>query len=355
MSEATLKAKAELEAATARLAGLVTERHFSEHADLDERYGPAGRSKCRQDTVYHLRHLVEALAAGEPALFQQYVGWAKVMLEGRGVPSADLLGSLAVLSEVLAKELDESTARAVAPFMQGAMQCLPGLPAVLPSLLDGSNPTAELSRRYLDALLRRDRRAAVAMILDAADGGMSIRDIYLGVFERVQREVGRLWQVNEITVAEEHFCTAATQLVMSQLHPRIIGTAAGDRRVVVTCVGGDLHEIGARMVADFFELAGWDSCYLGANTPTDSVIGAVVDHEADVLAVSATMTFHVQEVAEVVRALRAEPSCAEVKVLVGGCPFHVDAELWRKVGADGTAPDAEAATLVAQRLVASVS
>ena len=105
--------------------------------------------------------------------------------------------------------------------------------------------------------------------MDAIQHGTSVHDIYLHVFQRSQYEVGRLWQTNQISVGQEHLCTAATQLIMSQLYPLIFGTERKNRRIVAACVGGDLHEIGIRMVADFFEMDGWDTFYLGADVPTD--------------------------------------------------------------------------------------
>ena len=63
-------------------------------------------------------------------------------------------------------------------------------------------------------------------------------------------------------MAQEHYCTAATQLIMSQLYPYIFTTGKNGRVLVGTCVSGDLHEIGVRMVSDFFEMEGWDTFYL---------------------------------------------------------------------------------------------
>jgi methanogenic corrinoid protein MtbC1 len=63
-------------------------------------------------------------------------------------------------------------------------------------------------------------------------------------------------------VAQEHYCTAATQLIMSQLSPRLFGRDRIGRRLVVTCVGDELYELGMHMVADFFEMEGWDA-YMG--------------------------------------------------------------------------------------------
>ena len=50
---------------------------------------------------------------------------------------------------------------------------------------------------------------------------------------------------------------------------------------------------GDRMVADFFEMDGWDTYFLGANTPAESVLRTADERRADVLAVSCTMTFHI--------------------------------------------------------------
>jgi MerR family transcriptional regulator, light-induced transcriptional regulator len=188
------------------------------------------------------------------------------------------------------------------------------------------------------------------MILEAVDAGVSVKDVYLRVFQPSQREIGRLWQVNKITVAQEHYCTAATQLVMSLLYPRVFAREGNGRRLVATCVAGDLHEIGLRMVADFFEMEGWDTYFLGANVPIASVVAALVDQRADVLAVSATITSHVRDVAALVAAVRANPETANVKVIVGGYPFNLGTNLWRQVGADGSATDAEEAIALANRL-----
>ena len=39
--------------------------------------------------------------------------------------------------------------------------------------------------------------------------GISVKDIYLHVFQSSLYEIGRLWQENKITVAQEHYCQYA--------------------------------------------------------------------------------------------------------------------------------------------------
>jgi len=119
---------------------------------------------------------------------------------------------------------------------------------------------------------------------------------------------------------------------------------------VVTSVAGDLHEIGARMVADFFEMDGWDTVYLGANSPSSAVVEEMKERGAEGLALSATMTPHVSAVAELIQEVRKDPEAGSRWILVGGYPFGVDPDLWREVGADAMALDALEATGTAARL-----
>ncbi len=178
-----------------------------------------------------------------------------------------------------------------------------------------------------------------------------VKDIYLHVFQSSLYEIGRLWQENRITVAQEHYFTAATQLIMSQLYPYISKSQKTGKVLVATSVSRELHEIGVRMVADFFEMDGWNTYYLGANTPKESVIETIISKRADLILISATISSHIGEVMDLIRAVRSCGECRDPKVIVGGYPFIVDKELWKKVGADGQAADAETAVEIGEKLV----
>jgi len=147
--------------------------------------------------------------------------------------------------------------------------------------LEEAAPQARLARGYLEAMLARERNHATDLIMAAVASGTPIRDIYLQVLQPVQYEIGWLWQSGRITVGHEHYCTNATQLVMSLLYPRLFSGEAGPRRMLAACVEGELHELGLRMLTDFFEMDGWDTDFLDVSiiesghlaldrTPTDS-------------------------------------------------------------------------------------
>jgi MerR family transcriptional regulator, light-induced transcriptional regulator len=314
------------------LAREIVERHWQLRPGLEPRYGKKGRTRCLEDVRCHLRYLSEAVGAREPALFVHYVTWVKTMLLARDIPVEDLVVNLEVMSDVLEKQLPTSMHTPALDYVKSAIGSLT-LTNDNSSFLDPSQPLAELAHEYLSALLRYDRHGASALILGAVEKKVSVKEIYCRVFEPCQYEIGRLWQSNVVSIAQEHYCTASTQFIMSQLYPYIFRSDRTFRgTIVAACVCGELHEIGARMLCDLLEMEGWNTIYLGANVPTAGIVDVLRDNRSDILAVSASMTFHIRAVREVIAAVRlASP---EVRILVGGYAFKIVPNLWRDVGAD---------------------
>ena len=172
--------------------------------------------------------------------------------------------------------------------------------------LSSDPPMHDNAKKYLDYLLKGERRQARQLIQGLVEEGTPLRAIYLDIFQRTQREIGHLWETNQISVAEEHYCTASTQMIMAQLYPEIMSGTEKEKVAVIACVGGELHELGARMVADFLEMDGWETYYVGANTPADSLIETLQDKRPDLLGLSVTMSYNVPEVSELLARINRE-------------------------------------------------
>jgi methanogenic corrinoid protein MtbC1 len=140
-------------------------------------------------------------------------------------------------------------------------------------------------------------------------------------------------------------------MIMSLLYPRIFRTKRNGRSLVSACVSSELHELGARMVADFFEMEGWDTYYLGANAPAKSIIEAIEFRQADILAISATMISNIRATEQLLQEIRASEAGKKIKILVGGYPFNVSPNLWQKLGADAYASNALDAVTKASTLL----
>jgi len=178
-----------------------------------------------------------------------------------------------------------------------------------------------LRKEYLEDILGARRMDALGRVMAAYRSGYAIPDIYIDVFQASLYELGRLWESNRISVADEHMGTAITQFIMSNLYQHLEISEVVRGRLVVTGVQGELHQVGANMIADVLEADGWDVRFLGANVPPEDVIRAVREHEADLLGISATMYVNLPEVVQLVGMVRQEFGGKSPRILLGGGAF----------------------------------
>ncbi|WP_046215291.1 cobalamin B12-binding domain-containing protein [Paenibacillus wulumuqiensis] len=338
-----------------RLAEQVTHMQYLKQPDLYQRFGAKGRERTKQDSLYSLSYLAESVLMKSPALFMNYISWLKLLLSGYRVTEEDLIVNLIAIKKVLLDHFEHNDKSEVMNYLEMGIDHV-RTEELQTSYITVDSPLGTEAGEYLEYLLQADRKQAYTLILTLLDQETSIKDIYIHIFQKVQYEIGRLWQISRINVAQEHYCTAATQSIISRLYPYWLqaeGTGRS-RRLVSACVGNEQHEIGIRMLTDFFEMDGWDTYYLGANVPDHSLIQSIVDYEADMVAISVTMTFHVHLAHELIEKIRASEKTRHVKIIVGGLPFNIDQGLWKLVGADGYAPDANAAIQLADTLIPAV-
>lgn len=198
-----------------------------------------------------------------------------------------------------------------------------------------------MMRAYLEAQLRGDRTEALAVLDRGLASGMGVEEAILDVVLAAQREIGVLWEKNVVSVAQEHLATAVSQLALARLYERLPRRRPNGKAVIVTCVEGELHELGARVVADFLEMAGYRVRFLGADVPTRSLVELVRREPADLVALSATMSFHLDALRAAIAGLR-EALGDRIKLAVGGNAFVWDPSLRTRVDVALSARDAKA-------------
>lgn len=170
---------------------------------------------------------------------------------------------------------------------------------------------------YFDGLLAGDRRRCAAILTELLEGGLPVRTAYVALFQRSLYQVGVLWATNQISVATEHIATAITEGLLNLSFPYALGAKPVGRTVVATAVSPELHQVGARIVADTFESSGWNSVFVGADTtPPQALVGLVVDTNPTLLALSLTMFFNVPSLERILVGVHA--SLPQLKIIVGG-------------------------------------
>ncbi len=351
MMDSELLLVTNLKEARHELAQTITDLHYKHHPELEEQYGERGRKKCYEDALYHISYLEQSVRVSSSDLFSNYLEWARTMLKERGIPESDLIDNIAYMKYAIEQKLPDDHAQKLIEFIDIGLKSLQSHPHRSQTFLNSGEPLVEEARTYLDLLLAGNRKKAAELIEELVEEGQSIRDIYEHIFQKTQYEVGALWQSNKISVAHEHYCTAATQLIMSGLYPRIFSMEKNGKKLVACSVADELHEIGIRMVSDFFEMEGWDTQYLGANMPDEDLIKLLNEDKPDILAISVTLPLHIDRAANLIEKVRVDEQAGNIKIMVGGYPFLIVPDLWEKIGADASAKSAKDAIETANKLL----
>jgi methanogenic corrinoid protein MtbC1 len=195
-----------------------------------------------------------------------------------------------------------------------------------------------LADELLAALLGADHPAAKAVVERALAVGWSADDIRFELITPALGEVGRRWERGEIGVGLEHLATSLCHSLLIELAGRTARIPPSGRRAVIGCSEGELHALGALMVANVLSEHGWTVLYLGASTPVDAWAPIVRSRHADVAVLATTMVERLEPVGPTLHSIRAaRPECLTV---LGGAAYLAADEEAAGLGADLTAPEA---------------
>ena len=199
--------------------------------------------------------------------------------------------------------------------------------------------TGQLLARYVDALLGGRRGEAIRLVIEEGRAAGLSSGQLLQLVRDGQHEIGRLWEENRISIADEHLATAIAQLAVSRLFDEAEAAPPLGKRVLVACVDGELHDFPARLAADALELAGFDVLFLGASVPCESLVSMIAARQPDLVALSIAMTFNLPALRQAVAAVRAH--APGLPVIVGGHACAWMARVAAEVGADGSGCSAD--------------
>ena len=193
-------------------------------------------------------------------------------------------------------------------------------------------------QQYMQSLFDKNMRRTLYLIQQFTEKGIPVTDIYAEILTESMRRVGEMWHTAQITVDTEHYCTSVTQMAMSQMYPSLFTSERRNRTILCACPGTELHEMGARMVADIFENDGWDSMYLGAAVPQDAMLDSIRENRPDLIALSVTMPQHLLACRDLIIAIREE--FPDAVIAVGGNAFRNTHDIWSQWPVDIYTTDA---------------
>jgi len=180
-------------------------------------------------------------------------------------------------------------------------------------------------------LAAHDKPAFVRTAVEAvSSGAVGIAQLYREVLTPLLVQAGSAWQRGRLTVWEEHMASAMVRSVVEIVYPGVLKAKASvppaGRSVLLASPPEEGHDLGLRMVSDRFDMAGWTTYFLGADTPVDDVADAARRLGVDVLVLSSSTHYHRVALRRHVDHLKEQ--LPGVDVWVGGPAFALNSAGW---------------------------
>jgi len=174
-----------------------------------------------------------------------------------------------------------------------------------------------LDTRLANYIIEGTRDGLVADLERKRAEGTPPLDIINGPLMEGMSEVGRLFNANELIVAEVLQSAEAMKAAVSHLEQFMEKADTAKRgKIVLATVKGDVHDIGKNLVEIILKNNGFDVVNLGIKVPPEKLIEAFQEHKPDAIGLSGLLVKSAQQM--VITANDLKDAGIGVPLLVGG-------------------------------------
>jgi 5-methyltetrahydrofolate--homocysteine methyltransferase len=174
-----------------------------------------------------------------------------------------------------------------------------------------------LDERLANYIIQGTRDGLVADLDRKRSEGTAPLDIINGPLMSGMSEVGRLFNDNELIVAEVLQSAEAMKVAVSHLEQFMEKADTAKRgKVVLATVKGDVHDIGKNLVEIILKNNGFDVVNLGIKVPPEDLIKAYQAHKPDAIGLSGLLVKSAQQM--VTTASDLKDAGIGIPLLVGG-------------------------------------
>lgn len=198
----------------------------------------------------------------------------------------------------------------------------------------------QLFKEFEALFEEEDKENAVKYILKKLKAGeVDVIRLYSDILTPMLNNMKCKLEDQRICIWKEHVKTAIVRTIVECAYPYVM-----DKRdalnlpkkgvAVVLCPPDEYHDLGARMVADFFTIIGYEAIFVGSSTPYKDFYNAIHVIRPEVVAISVSNYYNLVAAKRMIEEIKKALDYP-LKIVVGGYAFHDDeANKVKTVGAD---------------------
>lgn len=193
---------------------------------------------------------------------------------------------------------------------------------------------------FRDVLEKMDKEACVQVALQLLESeALGVAELYTEVLAPALNNMTDDENDKSLSIWREHIRSSIIRAIIECAYPYLLkelnrkGVQSDKGKVVIVSPTDEYHELGARMGADFFNLCGYRTLFVGSDTPKHNMINGLKFEQADYVVINVVNFYNVVKVKAIIAEIHE--LLPGQKVLVSGYAFRHDKDLYKTVGALG--------------------
>jgi methanogenic corrinoid protein MtbC1 len=165
-------------------------------------------------------------------------------------------------------------------------------------------------------LLEKNRRDAAESVISVAKEYPSPERLFQSHLAPVLHHIGRLWQLNMLSAADEHAAFEICRYIVFRFCDSLPKEPKRSVKAFVGCVTGEEHSLAAEMTAEILNLKGWTVFFSGRSAPLDEIVWSARQFQPDIIFLSVSLIPNLPSAKDLIMALRS--SLAGARIILGG-------------------------------------
>ncbi|MDR7855553.1 cobalamin-dependent protein [Tissierella sp.] len=191
--------------------------------------------------------------------------------------------------------------------------------------------------KFMIFIRNEDKENALQLCLSALEEkSISVIDLYELILTPGLNSIIEEYDNDEELIWREHVRSGIIRSIIEAAYPYVLkgkSINANKEKVIVLCPEYEDHELGARMVSDFFTIAGYDSTFIGAKTPQKTILKAIEIVKPKYLCISVTNYYNLISVKKLIETIK-DSIDSGISFILGGSAFISNPNTYKEIGGD---------------------
>lgn len=186
---------------------------------------------------------------------------------------------------------------------------------------------------------KENKEKAIPYVLDLLKNQkIDVIELYVNLLTPALNNLSCPKEEEKISIWKEHIKTAIVRTIVECAYPYVMekkneihkewkGTA------VVLCPPEEYHDLGARMVTDFLTICGYETIFVGSNTPQLDFYHAISMIKPAIIAISVSNYYNIVVTKKMIQQIKDKVDYKPA-IIVGGNAFNYDSNKYKVVDAD---------------------